>query len=313
MTRLFSLILAGTLSLAAAGPVPVIFDTDMGNDIDDALALAMLHGLESRGEIKLVAVTVTKANPWAGRYVSAVNTFYGRASIPVGIVGKGGVTPDDGNYARQAIEAGHWRYTEPTRDAVELLRAALTAQPDGSVIIIQVGFSTNLARLVSTPGGVALAKRKVKTLVLMAGDFANARPEYNVREDVASAKKLVAAWPTPRIWSGFEIGLRVKFPARSIAHDFAWAPRHPVVDGYKVFEKFPYDRETWDLTAVLEALRPDADYFGRSAPGHVSVEPNGLTKFTPSPGGPDRYLTLTPEQAARAREAMIWLASQPAH
>jgi inosine-uridine nucleoside N-ribohydrolase len=310
--KLTGLFLAGALALAAAQPVPVIFDTDMGNDIDDALALAMLHGLQSRGEIQLVAVTVTKANPWAARYVSAVNTFYGRGATPIGVVGQGGVTPDEGQYARKAIEAGRWKYTEATQDAVSVLRAALASQPDGSVIIIQVGFSTNLARLVSTDEGVALVKRKVKRLVLMAGDFANSRPEYNVKEDVAAAQKLVARWPTPRVWSGFEIGLRIKYPARSIERDFAWSSRHPVVDGYKAFDKFPYDRETWDLTAALEALRPEADYFGMSAPGRVTVEPDGLTKFKAEAGGQDRYLTVTAEQAGRAREAMIWLASQPA-
>ena len=45
----------------AAEPVRVIFDTDMGNDIDDAVALAMLHSFVSRGEAELLAVTVTKA------------------------------------------------------------------------------------------------------------------------------------------------------------------------------------------------------------------------------------------------------------
>ena len=101
--KLAALFLCLALAAAAAPPVPVIFDTDMGNDIDDALALAMLHGLESRGEIRLAAVTLTKDNPWAGRYVSAVNTFYGRERIPIGLV-KNGVTKDEGNYNRVAIE-----------------------------------------------------------------------------------------------------------------------------------------------------------------------------------------------------------------
>ena len=56
----------------------------MGNDVDDALALAMLHALESRGECRLLAVTITKDNPWSAVYVDLVNTFYGRARIPVG-------------------------------------------------------------------------------------------------------------------------------------------------------------------------------------------------------------------------------------
>src|SRR6516225_8032497 len=46
--------------LAAAQGAPVVFDTDMGNDVDDALALAVLHALESRGECRLIAVTITK-------------------------------------------------------------------------------------------------------------------------------------------------------------------------------------------------------------------------------------------------------------
>src|SRR5712692_8689476 len=80
--------------MVAAQPPPLIFDTDMGNDVDDALALALLHALESRGECRLIAVTLTKDNPWAPVYVDLVNTFYGRAHIPVGIV-KGGVTPEN--------------------------------------------------------------------------------------------------------------------------------------------------------------------------------------------------------------------------
>src|SRR5450432_2225398 len=76
--------------------IQVIFDTDMGNDVDDALALAMLHALESRGECRLLGVTVTKDNPWAAVYVDLVNTFYGRGQIPVGMVKGSGVTPESG-------------------------------------------------------------------------------------------------------------------------------------------------------------------------------------------------------------------------
>ena len=45
-----------------AQPIPVIFDTDIGNDIDDALALGVIHALQSRGECRLVAVTISKDN-----------------------------------------------------------------------------------------------------------------------------------------------------------------------------------------------------------------------------------------------------------
>src|SRR6202167_4145777 len=63
---------------------PVIFDTDMGNDIDDALALAMLHALSDRGECELIGVTLTNAHPAAVPYIRMLNRFYGRGDLPVG-------------------------------------------------------------------------------------------------------------------------------------------------------------------------------------------------------------------------------------
>src|ERR1017187_547252 len=49
MKRFLALTAAAFLAAGAwAQAIPVIFDTDMGNDVDDALALAMLHALESR-------------------------------------------------------------------------------------------------------------------------------------------------------------------------------------------------------------------------------------------------------------------------
>ena len=48
----------------AQAAVNIIFDTDMGNDVDDALALAMLHAFQTRHEVNLLAVTITKDNKW---------------------------------------------------------------------------------------------------------------------------------------------------------------------------------------------------------------------------------------------------------
>jgi inosine-uridine nucleoside N-ribohydrolase len=317
MRRLFSvLLLTAGLGLAAP-PIPLIFDTDMGNDIDDALALSILHSFESRGEVKLLAVTVTKDNPWAPRFVSAVNTFYGRGSLPVGMV-KNGVTKDDGNYLRQTLEGGKYPYSEKTEDAVALLRRVLASQNDGSVVIVQVGFSTNLARLLTSVAdsasplsGKDLVARKVRILVTMAGWFPNGAPEYNVKEDIPAAKTVFGQWPTPLVSSGFEIGKVIKYPAVSIERDFAWAPNHPVAEAYRHYMKFPYDRETWDLTAVLYAVRPDRGYFGLTEAGAIKVLPDGKTVLEPVPGGRQRVLTVNAEQITRIREAFVYLASEP--
>ena len=306
---------------AWAQAVPVIFDTDMGNDVDDALALAMLHALESRGECRLIGVTVTKDNSWAPVYVDLVNTFYGRGQIPVGMV-KGGVTPEASKMIQTPSERrradGSWVY--PRRlasgaeavEAVALLRRLLAAEKDGSVVIVQVGFSTNLARLLrSGPEAVELARRKVKLLVLMAGNFAEAKPEFNVERDVASAQVLLREWPGAIVASGFEIGNAMLFPASAVEHDFGYAKDHPVAEAYRDYKTMPYDRPTWDVTAALYAVRPDRGYFRLSPPGTISADDRGRTTFRADASGRHRYLLLDDAQRARALEAMVMLASEP--
>jgi hypothetical protein len=111
--------------------------------------------------------------------------------------------------------------------------------------------------------------------------------------------------------SGFEIGMALPFPAERIEHGFAYVQDHPVAEAYRSYMKMPYDRPTWDLTAVLYAVRPDEKYFSLSPPGTVAVLPDGSAHFEPSATGKHRYLVLTDEQRARTLEAMIMLASQP--
>jgi inosine-uridine nucleoside N-ribohydrolase len=319
MMKLFLAVLL-TVAIAAptsaATPLHVIFDTDMGNDVDDALALAMLHAFASRGEVELLAVTVSKDNPWAAEYVSMVNEYYGRGTIPVGIV-HDGKTPEDGLYVRQVCEL-HGRHPnkDAVPDAVQLLRKTLASEKDGAVTLIQVGFSTNLARLIdsgpdrySNLSGMELVKKKVRLLTVMAGNLAESKPEYNVMTDIPAATKLFAAWPTDIYISGFEVGLAILFPASSIEHDFPEG--NPVAEAYRLYAKMPYDRPSWDLTTVLYDLRPDRDYFDVSPPGDVIVSTNGSTRFQPSAQGKRYFLKVNTVQVARIREACVWLASQP--
>src|ERR1700679_1861003 len=310
------LILAASAPASGATPLDVIFDTDMGNDVDDALALAMLHAFASRGEVKLLAVTVSKDNPWAAEYVRLVDEYYGRGTIPVGIV-HDGKTKEDGLYVRQVCElhGGHPNKAA-VRDAVELLRKTLAGESNGAVTMIQVGFSTNLARLLesapdrySNLSGIDLVKKKVRLLTVMAGNFAEPKREYNVMIDIPAATKLFATWPTDIYISGFEVGAAILYPASSIENDFPQG--NPVPEAYRSYAKMPYDRPSWDLTTVLYDLRPDRGYFDVSPPGDVQVAANGSTSFQPSAQGKRWVLRADPTQAARIREACIWLATQP--
>jgi len=318
---------ACALSAWAAEPVPLIFDTDMGNDVDDALALAMIHALQSRGEAKLLAVTITKDNRYAAVYCDLVDTFYGRGDVPIGMV-RNGKTPEDSAMVRIPAERkkSDGSYVYPRRlkdgakgaDAVAVLRRALAAEKDGSVVIVQVGFSTNLAALLASgPDGASplpgarLVAQKVRLLSTMAGHFPSGSPEYNVKTDVPAAKKVFTEWPTPVVFSGYEIGQALLFPAARIESDFGWVRDHPVADAYRAYKQMPYDRPTWDLTAVLYGVRPDNAYFSLSPSGRVTVDEKGETHFAADPAGRQRYLILSDAQKARTLETLILLSSEP--
>lgn len=316
-----------------AQPIPLIFDTDLGNDCDDALAMGVIHALQSRGECELIAVTTTKDHIWAAPFADAINTFYGRGDIPIGVC-RSGVTPEPGKFNQLAVQQddGKDRYPHDLRsgadaeDAVKLLRETLAAQKDRSVVIAQVGFSTNLANLLKSKGdqfspltGVELVKKKVRLLSIMAGAFRQIvgdtghlydHKEYNIHRDIPSAQFLAEKWPTPTIWSGFEIGKNLTYPHQSILRDFNYVKHHPLPEAYTLYEPPPHDRPTWDLTSVLQAIRPHHGYFELSEPGRVVVADDALTTFTKVDGGRDRYLIL-PENTARATEALVQLSSQP--
>ncbi|WP_422931652.1 nucleoside hydrolase [Singulisphaera sp. PoT] len=314
----------------AAAPVPLIFDTDICGDCDDVLALGMIHSMESRGACRLLAVTVTVDNEKVAPFVDLVNTFYGRGNVPIGVVGQGGVK-EEGKYLSlvDAKDGGQLRYPRKLKSgkdalgAVAVLRKALAAEADGSVVIAQVGFSTNLVNLLDSPpddisplGGLELVKRKVNKLSLMAGAFRaiDGNPhyiEYNVFKDIPSGRKLSERWPTPMVWSGFEIGIALPYPAVSIERDYAYVAHHPLSEAYILYIPPPHNRPTWDLTSVLYAVYPDRGYFDLSEPGNVLVEADGYSKFTPAAKGRDRYLVLRPEQAPRVIEALVQLSSQP--
>jgi hypothetical protein len=328
--RVIPVCLALAVAAAGAAPVKIIFDTDVGNDVDDVLALCMLHSFQSRGDCELLAVTITKPDELAGPFVDAVNTFFGRPQIPIGFT-RAGLANDPSKFLSlaEARDGGAPRYPHTLKrssdapPAVELLRKILSQEPDGTVVMVQVGFFSNFAALLdSTPdgssplGGRDLVRKKVRLLSVMAGAF---RPigknehflEYNVIKDIPAARRLAKLWPTPIVWSGFEIGIAVPYPAVSIERDYDYVAHHPAAEAYRLYDPPPHERPTWDLTSVLYAVLPDRGYFDLSEPGQVEVEPDGFTRFSVNPNGRDRFLILPPNQVLRAKEALVQLSSQP--
>ena len=230
MKFLLSVILCALGGLSHAAPVKLIFDTDMGNDVDDLMALCMIHNLQKRGACELLAVTVTKDHPQAAAFVDAVNTLYGYPDIPIGVV-RDGAAKEAGKFNLLADEKnadGSLRYPHDLKsgadapEAVGLIKDILSKQPDGSVVIAQVGFFTNLSRLLDSPGGKELIKKKVKVLSIMAGAFQTVQwdtrhLEYNVKLDVPAAQKLAKV--PPKDHSGQKASAHSAVPAGLVDHN----------------------------------------------------------------------------------------------
>jgi len=331
IATLMATVFMEALPFSAAAAPGLIYDTDICGDCDDVLALGMIHALQSRGACKLLAVTVSVDNDLAAPFVDAVNTFYGRGDIPIGVVGKGGVVEQSrylGLVEQKELD-GSFRYPhdllsgKDAPPATQVLRKVLAAQPDRSVVIAQVGFSTNLARLLdsgpdeySPLAGIDLVHRKVKLLSLMAGAFQpidgnQSYREYNVMRDIPSCQALAERWPSPMVFSGFEIGNALPYPARSIERDYGYVPHHPLAEAYIHYIPPPHNRPTWDLTAVLFAVLGDRGYFDISPRGRATINKDGSCRFEETPLGSHAYLILRPEQQPRVLEALVQLSSQP--
>lgn len=322
MKKVAYLLLAAIFLAACSGAkesaqaIPdIILETDIGNDVDDALAVDLAYKFVDEGKMNLLAICINKEGSAPAEYVDILNTWYGYPQTPIGVITEGAFCEDDAiNYAKAVVDlknaAGEPAFARSISDysalpeAPQLYRNILSSRKDHSVTIVSVGFSTNLVRLLATApdqysklDGKALVAQKVKRLIVMAGNFSDPNfHEYNVMKDVPAAKVIFNEWPTPVVASPFELGIQTCYPATSIENDFGWAPLHPVVEAYKAYQPMPYDRPMWDPTALLYAVEGDK-WFTVSPKGKVAVEGEGSTLFTEDEAGDRQYLSVNPEQA----------------
>jgi inosine-uridine nucleoside N-ribohydrolase len=311
----------------AVPPVGILFDSDLGNDIEDALALAVLYGLDGKNECRVVATTISKQNLKAAALCDAIARFYagdvsgaymaaGR-TLPVGLAASGanpadtpmlGVLGKRGDQGQPVYRHGI-ESLEDTADPLNVLRNALSAQHPGNAVIVVTGPAANLAQLLRSPHARPFIKERCRFLVFAAGSYPEGRPHPGIAADIAAARQVFAEWPVPVIAVGSEIADAVAFPAAAIESEFAWTQAHPVVDAYKAHRTMPYDASTGALAAVLYAVRSKDSPFELSPPGVISILDDGRTRFTPSPEGRHRYLILDPARRQALQGQYIALAS----
>jgi len=278
------------------GKKKVIFETDMCLDVDDVGALAVLHNLANNDEAEILAVSFNEAHPSGAAAIDAINTWYGRGDIPVGIYKADLPDPDPSPYLDAVAKFPHDLDEANAPSSLDVYRQVLANQPDGSVTIISVGFLNNLDDLLKAEP--ELIKKKVKELVIMLyldGDsFQLSR--HNLQ---STSLNVLLNWPTPIVHCplGAEVmtgpGLKKTIKKNPVRQAF-----------YKFFGNKFEDRSSWDQLTVLYAIRGASGYFNVKTTTLGSLSNGHVWKLK---SGHHSYLEaqLTNEEYAKIVEKMM--------
>ncbi len=297
-------------------PVTILFDTDCGPDYDDVGAMAMLHAFADRGEARILGTVSSNLHPLVGPSIDVLNTYFGRPDLPIGAPKTAGVNLDAWQKWPDTLAARYphkLKATADAPDAVAVYRRLLAAQPDSSVTVVTVGFLTNVRNLLDSKpdslsplDGKALVKQKVKQWVAMAGKFPEGR-EFNIEKDSTASQVAIDGWPTPILFSGFEIGEKVKTGLRLIKEGDTGSPVRKVFAISIPKAKEDKDgRMSWDQTAVLVAVRGAAPFYDTQR-GRFLTRPDGTNGWQDDPNGPHTRLVqkMAPDSVAREIEMLM--------
>lgn len=187
---LFLLMLPLDVRAASAAKIPILLDTDIGTDIDDAFALALI--LQSP-ELELLGVTTVSGDTEARAQLAAKLLWESDfRSVPV-VPGEPG--------KRLPIEQTRWAkdFNSPqvqTGSAVDFLNATLRQQ-DGKTTVVAIGPLSNIAALLQKDSAIA---KKIDRIVLMGGSIHHGYEksttpvaEYNIASDPAAAQTVFSS------------------------------------------------------------------------------------------------------------------------
>lgn len=277
-------IIAGSVAIAKetskfVGPTPVIFDTDIGTDIDDAYALALIM---RSPELKLLGVTTVSGDAVARARLAAK-----LLAIPAGNFAEVPVYAGTSTAPQYMAQCGWAKGFTSTAlhesGGVAFLREQIEAHP-GEITIIAVGELTNLGALLDSAPGIA---KKIKAISLMGGALRHGydpakppEPEWNIRCNATAAQKVFASgvpvFVAP-LDSTAALKLTPEWKVRIFAQgsplndalaalDFIWKHTNP----------WKGDNPTlFDELAVALIARPG---LAPVTPLHVVVEADGLTR-----------------------------------
>ncbi len=279
-----------------AEPVPVIFDTDIGTDIDDAYALAqVLHS----PELQLLGVTTVSGDAVArARLAAKLLAVAGRPEIPV----YAGISTAPQYMAQTGWAEGFTSPALQTDGGVEFLRRQINARP-GEITIIAVGEMTNVATLLASDPGIG---PKIKAIALMGGAVnrgyapgSKPEPEWNLRSNIGAAQQVFTSGVpllVAPLDSTADLGLTQEHCVRIFARGT------PLNDALATLDFIWRRTNTWKATqptlfdslAVALVASPGLVPL---TPLHVVVEADGLTRGI-ADRPPNAQVALTSDPAA---------------
>lgn len=218
-TKLLSLLalLLFAVTLTAQQRTPIILDTDIGGDIDDAFAVALVV---DSPELDLRAVTTVSGDTAArARLVAKMLSAAGRTNIPVAA----GAPGPKINVTYTQWGEGFSSPALVSKSAVDLMKSTLD-RGHGAVMIVAIGPLTNVAALLKQYPG---EKKNIRQLVLMGGSIkrgyypnSGPTPEYNIAED-AAASQVVFASGVPILMAPLDVTARLQLERPNLDRLFA--------------------------------------------------------------------------------------------
>ena len=274
-----TLLVVAARGFAPAQPAPkaqpqlVILDTDIGDDIDDAFALALV---ERSPELHLLGITTAFGDTAARlqltlKFLAAT----GFSQVPVAA---GVPTPAKTTFTQAMYTTGGQLIPQQHLSGPDFLLDQIRRHP-GQITLIAIGPQTNLAAAINKDPA---AFRKLKRIVMMGGSVDRgygqpyADPEWNIVCDIPAARKVFASGVPIYMMPLDSTMLRFE-PAR--LNKF-FAARSPLIEQLHIlYEEWSLaSKQTtptlFDPMAVAYAIRPD---LCPTAPLHLSVDDTGMT------------------------------------
>lgn len=272
--------------------VPVLYDTDIGSDIDDAVALAYLLA-EPRCEL-LGITTVTGQPRKRAMLADALCRAAGRTDMPIHVgLAQPFLGPQRQAEAPQASILSLWPHRKgfPPNTAVPFMRQVIRARP-GEVTLVAVGPFTNVALLFALDPEIPSLLRE---LVLMGGVYTTgvagcSRTEWNASGDPHSTARMFQT-RLPRLRAfGLDVTLRCRLSVEECRRRFRsrGGPLNVVADMAEVWFKRVPHVTFHDPLAAVAVFQPEVCEYQR---GLVEVELTsprlaGMTHWTEDDNGP---------------------------